>query len=540
MPDPHIERFITECESATAKITRSGLDELLRDEARFTGHADALIEVTDEAQAAEVMRTAQDLNVPITIAAAQTSLTGAAVPDEGVILRLKGFDTMNPDDPTDVGPGIVLGEYRKKVASHGLFYPPDPTSEHSCTLGGSVACNASGALSYAYGPTAEYVQSLRVLLPTGDILDIERGDVTSRDSVFYVPGRLLWPKRCSELTIPAPQSQATDWHECKNVAGLFAGDPMDLVDLFIGSEGILGLILRIGTILLPRRRPYFGLMLYLPTRAVTLETVRLLDLCTRRFKDGEAGLDLALHEVLTRLAAGGTRCSPDDLSLISPSCMEWIGAALGEFLSPARRERITDCFGCLYVEQEYPEGEDPIVVAEQWAGLATMLEASHSAEGRPIATELALTENQIRAVRQDRLSVPEKLNELVQPGMRKIATDFAVPREHLPELLTVHETVFSDTVPYIFGHIGNAHLHVNVLPKTREEALVRQNQMIEIARHVCAMGGTVTAEHGIGKLKRELLRIMLGDRGIEEIRHIKRALDPHEILNRGNMAPYRG
>ncbi len=538
MPDPYIERFITECESATAKITRSRLDELLRDEAKFTGHADALVEVTDEAQAAEIMRTAQGLNVPVTVAAAQTSLTGAAVPDGGVILRLKGFDTVNPDDPTDVGPGIVLGEYRKKVASLGLFYPPDPTSEHSCTLGGSVACNASGALSYAYGPTADYVQGLRVLLPTGDILDIRRGDVTSRDGLFNVPGRLLWPKRCSELIIPGPKPRATDWHGCKNVAGLSAGDPMDLIDLFIGSEGILGLILRIETTLLPQRKPHFGLMLYLPTRAATLETVRLLDLCTRRFKEGDAGPSPELRAVLARLTGSGTVCSLEDLSLISPSCMEWIGAALGEFLSPARRERITDCFGCLYVEQEYPEGEDPTVAAEQWAGLVNMLESCDAAEGRPIETELALTENQIRAVRQDRLSVPEKLNELVQPGMTKIATDFAVPRQYLPDLIAVHEKVFSDTVPYIFGHIGNAHLHVNVLPKTPEEALMRQNQVKDIAEHVCALGGTVTAEHGIGKLKRELLRIMLGDRGIEEIRLIKRALDPHEILNRGNMAPY--
>ena len=197
--------------------------------------------------------------VRLTVVSGKTSLTGAPVPLGGVIIDLAGLDSIDPDDPSVVGPGTVLKRYRDYVDSQGLFYPPDPTSADSCTIGGNVACNASGALSYLYGPTRDYIRGLKIVLPTGNLLDIDRGVVTSAAGQFNIPRDLLIGDSPQELTIPVPTRGSRPWSVCKSSAGLYSSEPMDLVDLFIGSEGILGIVVEVRTKLLPRRNPYFAL-----------------------------------------------------------------------------------------------------------------------------------------------------------------------------------------------------------------------------------------------------------------------------------------
>jgi FAD/FMN-containing dehydrogenase len=111
-----------------------------------------------------------------------------------------------------------LKHYKDHVASRGLFYPPDPTSEDSCTLGGNVACNASGPLSYLYGPTRNYVQGLRLALPTGTVLEVERGQVISDEDIFRVPTDLMMPVEAEDLLIPVPKRAASDWRFCKTAS----------------------------------------------------------------------------------------------------------------------------------------------------------------------------------------------------------------------------------------------------------------------------------------------------------------------------------
>jgi len=521
--------------AAGIPLIETGLESYLRDESHFHGHATGLIRCRGDRDVIEALKVANRCRMPLTAVSGKTSLTGASIPLGGLILDLKGMASVDPDDLTLVGPGLILKAYKDLVASRGLFYPPDPTSEDSCTLGGNVACNASGSLSYLYGPTRDYIQGLRLALPTGNILEIERGQIVSNKGVFRVPAALMLPPGATDLVIPVPRTSAPDWSFCKNAAGLYSSEPMDLVDLFIGSEGILGIVLRIRTRLLLRRNPYFSLMLYIPTRKQTVLVVTLLDKFKRYFHDGQQALRPDIEEMLANSPYRSTNLDLERLHGLVPSCMEWFGAAVAPFLSQERASKLAETYGCLYVEQEYPEDEDPMEKISQWAVLVDMLNACSEVDSSAIETEVALDQNQIRKMRKDRQSVPEKLNESIRPGLVKLAMDYAVPMKHLDRLLELYDDNLPAGKSYVFGHIGNAHLHANILPENSEELEYYRSLSREIGLEVCKLGGSVSGEHGIGKLKREALEMMLGKEGISEIRRIKRILDPNLILNINNM-----
>jgi D-lactate dehydrogenase (cytochrome) len=527
--------FSGEFHSLGIPIIEVGFEDYLRDESRFQGHASGLVRCRDERDVIDALRVSNKCSVPLTAVSGKTSLTGASVPVGGLILDVKGLATIAPNDPSLVGPGVILKHYKDHVASRGLFYPPDPTSEDSCTLGGNVACNASGPLSYLYGPTRNYVQGLRLALPTGTILEIERGQVISEKGILRVPADLMLPVGAEDLLIPVPKRAAFDWSFCKNAAGLYSSEPMDLVDLFIGSEGILGIVLQIKTRLLVRRNPYFALLLYLPTRKQTVQVVTLLNNFKRYFYDGDQGSRQEIERMPFNSPEWSAILDLEQFRGVVPSCMEWLGASVAPFLSYERAGKLEGTYGCVYVEQEYFDGESLMAKASQWARLVDTLNGSVSAESPPIETEVALDENQIRKMRRDRQDVPEKLNELIRPGMVKIGTDFAVPMEHLGRLLKLYDETLPTGKSYIFGHIGNAHIHSNILADNSEELESYRSLSRKLALEVCKLGGSVSGEHGIGKLKRELLEVMLGAAGINEISRIKRILDPNLILNANNM-----
>ncbi|MEW6348181.1 MAG: FAD-binding oxidoreductase [Thermodesulfobacteriota bacterium] len=504
-----IDEFFHECGREGIPVLRSDFEDFLRDESRFRGHASGVARPRSESQLIALVSLANRFRMPLTTVGGKTSVTGSSVPVEGIAVDVRGLDHFDPNNPGFVGPGVILDRYKELVDQRGFFFPPDPTSSASCTLGGIVACNASGALSYAYGPTRDHVRGLRMLLPMGSVLELQRGDITSRDGYFTIPRKRLSPPPDADLVISVPKLRSPAWKICKNAAGLFSADPMDLVDLFIGSEGLLGIILEIRTVLRPRRSPFFALMLYTPSLEATPELVRTL-----------AGLP----------RGDG---APAGVGALAPSCMEWIGATCGEFVSKEFSENMRGSYGCLYVEQDYSQGEDPFEKAGRWG---ESLERLVGLGG--IRIEGAFDTAQIRRMRLERQAIPEKLNDSIAPGMVKIATDFAVPLERLPWLMRLYDDRLRGLRHYAFGHIGNAHLHVNILPGDAEEADLARSLCESLARQICEVGGTVSAEHGIGKLKHRYLEIMLGREGLEEIRKVKQALDPHGILNRGNMVPW--
>ena len=150
----------------------------------------------------------------------------------------------------------------------------------------------------------------------------------------------------------------------------------------------------------------------------------------------------------------------------------------------------------------------------------------------------ATGEQDLEKMREFRHALPVAVNERVVKNKRKkISTDMALPDANFASFLTfLRQTLDASRLEYvIFGHIGDGHLHANLLPKTDEEAVRAKHLYGRFVAQTIMLGGTISAEHGIGKLKRPYLQVMMGERYLNEMAEIKRALDPNGILGRGNI-----
>ena len=205
-----------------------------QDASGFAGEAERLVTPANEAELLEVLRAAASTRVAVTIAGAGTGVTGGGVPQGGWLLSLAKFNEMSiePGRAT-VGAGAFLADLHAAAARSGQFYPPDPT-ETWAAIGGTIATNASGSRSFRYGDTRRHVLRLRVALMDGRMLDVRRGDPVD----FPVPA------------IPLPATT-------KHTGGYRLSPGMDWVDLFIGSEGTLGVVLRPSCDCSPRRRRFW-------------------------------------------------------------------------------------------------------------------------------------------------------------------------------------------------------------------------------------------------------------------------------------------
>src|SRR6267378_3941180 len=222
----------------------------LEDAAHFPGgYADGVIVATSEADVAEALRSTRAI-LPI---GAQSSLTGGATPRGETILttsRLNRVEAIG-DDWVRVQAGVTLAELDAALAAAGKYYPPAPTFM-GAFVGGTVATNAAGAATFKYGTTRDWVRALTIVLPGGEVLDIERGATIAHDGPFdlVLSG--------GTVRVPVPTYQMPRVRKVS--AGYFAAPDMDLIDLFIGSEGTLGVMTEV-TLRVLRRRPAMCLAL---------------------------------------------------------------------------------------------------------------------------------------------------------------------------------------------------------------------------------------------------------------------------------------
>ncbi|HEX8353720.1 MAG TPA: FAD-binding oxidoreductase, partial [Pyrinomonadaceae bacterium] len=216
------------------------------------GRAERVLFPESAEDVARALAAAAHERTPVTVAGAGTGVVGGRVPNGGVVLstarlnRVGEFvrETLAGGWAT-AGAGVVLSDFQREAKARGLLYPPDPT-EGSCHLGGTVATNASGARTFKYGPTRGYVRALKVALTTGDLLDIRRGELfAGADGGVRLP---LGGGRHIEARLPTYTMPATR----KHAAGYFVAPGMDLIDLFVGSEGTLGVITEVELALLPQ------------------------------------------------------------------------------------------------------------------------------------------------------------------------------------------------------------------------------------------------------------------------------------------------
>ena len=499
-------------------LTKTNQDEIqnfLSDASNMPGGAaESVVFPESAAKIAEILREATAKKIPVTVSGAGTGTVGGRVPFGGIVLALDKLNQIkeisrraNGDAYGIVQTAISLDEYQKAAQARNLFYPPDPT-EWSCQMGGTVATNASGSRSFKYGATREFVERLEIVLPTGEIVNLRRGEVFADKN-----NRLRIPvSACGEVLIinlPTYQMPATR----KHASGYFYRPGMDAIDLFIGSEGTLGIITEIETRLLPKPEAVLSGIVFFKDETDLLNFVTEAREISFQTREQIRNPQSAIR-------------NPIDASLLEyfdRNALDFIRAKFP--LVPA------DVDGACYFEQEVTaETEDDAM--EQWFELLER----HNAEAE--TSWFATNENDQKNMREFRHALPVAVNEwIVRHKQRKVSTDMAVPdQEFAGQLKFYQETLRQSGLNYvIFGHIGDNHVHVNILPRDTEEAVTAKHIYGRFVARTCIVGGTISAEHGIGKLKRHYLEAMFGERYLNEMAAIKRAFDPARILNRGVM-----
>ncbi len=441
----------------------------LRDASNTAGHASGLLRPESAAQVAQIFRQAQVDGTAITLSAERTSTTGGPVPHGGWVLsteRLGGLRLQGQQ--LRAGAAVRLGEIQAAAEEHGLFYPPDPTSWESCTVGGTLACNASGARSFRYGPTRDWVLSAEVVWADGTVQEVDRDTPIPPD--WPVPG---WRP---------PQ--------VKNATGYFPAD--NLLDLVIGSEGTLGVITAATLRLLPLPEQVFSLLALFPDPASALAFVE---------------------------QARGSAPKPRLIEWYDANCLDLIRARIPELPGHAQ--------AAVWIEQETDlAGEDRAI--EAWA---ERIAACGALEDH---TLLAVDPSSLHKLLTIRHAIPAGINEVVaKNGMPKVGTDFSVPDAALGEMMAAYAAVEMDHV--LFGHVGDNHLHLNLLPTSPEELDRAWKIWGTLYDKALSLGGTLSAEHGVGKLKAPYLRKMLGDQGLQAFAALKRRIDPAWILGRDTL-----
>jgi len=471
------------------------------------GYSERLFLPQSASDISQILQEANASRTPVTVSGARTGTVGGAVPFGGIVISMEKLNRIKSIDKATltavVEPGVILGDLQKAVEAEGLFYPPDPT-EWSCQVGGTVATNASGSRSFRYGATREYVKRLTVALANGDSVDIRRGQIISDSD-----GTLsLTTEGGRSVGVRVPTYVRPDVR--KNVSGFFNAEPLDGIDLFIGSEGILGVITEIELDVLPKPQGFFSGIVFF-----------------RKEDDLLAFVDAAkTTSFLSRKMANHDRVPNLDATLV-----EYFDDRALSFISEKFPEVPSDMAGAIFFEQETTaENEDEMLGC--WNDL---LEEHNADLDRSWFTT---TEQDREKMREFRHALPVSVNEFIaRHGQRKVGTDMAVPDENFPGFLKFYEqTLDASGLDYvIFGHIGDCHLHANILPKNPEEAEKARHLYGRCVAQAIMLGGTVSAEHGIGKLKRKYLAAMMGERYLNEMAEVKKAFDPNGILGRGNM-----
>ena len=416
---------------------------------------EAIVFVESAQQIADVLKLANADGFKVVPRGSGTNLSGGTIPTENcVVLVTVKMDRILEIDPRNltalVQPGVLTARIDEAAAAHGLFYPPDPGSMKISTIGGNVAENSGGLRGLKYGVTRDYVLGLEVVLPTGELL------------------------RCGTKCV-------------KDVAGY------SIKDLFIGSEGTLGVVTEILLKLLPRPA----------ARKTMLATF--------------AAMTDAAETVSAIIAAKIIPCTLEFLDRTTMRCVEdyaHVGLPL-------------DAEAILLMETD----GHPTVVEEQSARMIELARA-HRARDVRVAKDAAEAEK-LTSARRGAVAA------LARVAPTTILEDATVPRSELATMIAfVQQTADKYKVRVgTFGHFGDGNLHPMFLcdERNKEEIERVHAAFREIFEKAIALGGTITGEHGIGLAKKEFLPQFAGKTGLDVMRALKRTLDPNDVLNPGKI-----
>jgi glycolate oxidase len=416
---------------------------------------DAIVRPATKEQIAQIVTLANEQSFHIVPRGAGTGLSGGSIPvQDSIVLDMSRWNRILEIDTENltawVEPGVITSQLHQEVEKLGLFYPPDPGSMNICTIGGNVAENSGGLRGLKYGVTKNYVMGMEVVLPNGGII------------------------QCGGKTV-------------KDVAGY------NLKDLFIGSEGTLGIFTKILLKLIPKPETSTTMLAYFNRQSDAGRTVSAI------------------------IAQKIIPCTVEFLDKTTIRCVE----AYAKIGLPTNIE----CLLLLEVDGH------PAVVEEEAAKVAECCRANH-------ATEVTIARSVEEAMKL-KTARRSAFSALARTKPTTILEDITVPRSEIATMLEKIDAISKKYNVLIgtFGHAGDGNLHPTCLTDERNhEEIARAEQAYEeIFIEAVRLGGTITGEHGTGLAKKKFLHLVTGYIAIDTMRAIKKAMDPNNILNPGKI-----
>jgi D-lactate dehydrogenase (cytochrome) len=479
--------------------------DVLEDESNMSGSWCELVmwpEITDQVQ--EAMAECSGAGLPVTVSGGLTGIAGGALPEGGAVIStsmLKDFRILDNGNVT-AGAGLTLEELRRRLhsAEKGMFYPPDPTEE-TATVGGTVSTDASGSDSFLYGSTRHWVEAVKVVLPSGELLDLSRGR-------YAFEGLECTHPVLGTLNLPALRREQPP----KNAAGYHLHPGMDLIDLFIGSEGTLGIITQAELRLSPEPVHVIDLAVFPSDQDSFWDLYGML-------LEQNRGLRLRALEMMDGGCIGFLRDHPGELPP-PPDGASFVLLLRAEAGSEEEMEEALVALDEILVECRV----DP---ENAWGGFEP---------------------SEHRKMKDFRHALPESVNHRIAelrrdfPGIHKFGSDGAVPPGMLREYYGICCGILRQSeLPFlIFGHAGQGHIHANAIPEDPGALARAEEAMRGIAEAAVELGGTISAEHGLGRLKLPYLPLMYSEEEIRGMDLLRRTVDPHRILARSMDFPGTG
>lgn len=493
--------------------------DLLSDESKISGGIPSMIAFPESVKdLCDIITSAKKDKQKITFIGGHTGTTGGSLPIDNStavsfsrmkkILKIK-LDSCN--QPILLcEPGVTLSEITEFLDNPEMWsyqvpgtellkgkrycYLPDPT-ELTAQLGGTVSTNASGARSFRFGPTRNHIHSLSMVFPSSDTFYVERGTDIAPQKGFTIT-----TEQDNLITIDPFSFRSPD---IKNAAGFYAASPMDLIDLFIGSEGTLAAFSSIG-IRIYEKSTFTSGCSFFPSRKAAFSFADFLrtdkQICSIEFFDSSA---LAFIEQYRKHF-------PDIIPSFPPDSNQ---AILWEYI-----ENDPDPF-----ETRFPIWESELLrrgssFDKTWCGIES---------------------REIERLKKFRHALPEMVNLTISKykslcrSIRKIGTDSALPSGVFTDIYeNILKIIETEKITHTaFGHLGNYHIHINLLPSNEHELQKSIDLYDIIMNMVIHNNGTISAEHGIGKLKKKYLISMYGHDKIEQMKKIKTAFDPFWQFN---------
>jgi len=444
----------------------------------MAGDPDAVVRPRDMQEVIEVVKWCNGNGTPLTVCGARTSMTGSSVAEGGILLATDRFNKIIDIGEKEgrgyaiVEPAVIAKDFQRIVEEKGLHYPVAPTSCDNAFVGGTVATNATGEDFYKYGPTRSFVREVSFIKADGTTGTFSRGSSAPPAAIKGHGGYFL------------------EGFE---------------IDRLIGSEGTLAVITRIVFDLLPKIPKIFVMLVPFPSH---IEALSFIDETNK--------------------------------NNYRPRAIEYIDTfAISLMKTCDACPKFTDDIkACLYIKDESFDGPlEPII--EKWFELISkaLEKYPHLLEQTIIAVTDKEKEN-LHALRHQIPQVISETNEKIEKaGGGKVSGDWWVPKDKM--LVTMKKT-YEEALPLnidftMYGHLGDGHPHTTYLCRTSEEK-AKVKELVKLqSRRAAELGGGVAGEHGIGKIKHDLLKIQYPSDVIAKMKELKQKFDPKWILGRGNI-----